>query len=531
MIVNKQNKFKDHKMKNSKVPCRIEWILVIASIILLSACYLYTDLPYTSSGGLRVWNCIAEGTPQLFYWSSYPGVEHSALPYGSEGGSYDFLIYLIFAIYNFPLWIWEKITGYSFIMFYATRLYTKGIILIFSGISAYMIYRIARECKVEKNNAIWAPLIFLTSGIFFATEVTIGGYDIISVAFTLIGIYGYLKDNKASFLGSFAVAIATKLFALWIFIPLLLLKEKKIWKLIAKTVIVLSAVIVPKLYFALASKAYFASQAERVREELGEAASDVVAATATQAYTYMPDAVNDVVAHASVINEALFPSDYTASYTFLSVANFPLIFAVMFSVWIFCFLRKKQTGNREVIYLCALIMGTFMATAKIHPYWGILLVPYLSLILVFRPEKIRENLFLETLMSVGFVMNKAILYYWCFGMSQIERMVNPNYQFSYDPETTNIGKYGIERIFYKLSQKIEIDEVNMAHMFSVLFVVAFVAFLYCNRPEKNEESSIELGDTENFRLRMMWRFAFSLFVGILPMIGLLMYVSPFYWGD
>ena len=128
-------------------------------------------------------------------------------------------------------------------------------------------------------------------------------------------------------------------------------------------------------------------------------------------------------------------------------------------------------------------------------------------------------------------MNKAILYYWCFGMSQIERMVNPNYQFSYDPETTNIGKYGIERIFYKLSQKIEIDEVNMAHMFSVLFVVAFVAFLYCNRPEKNEESSIELGDTENFRLRMMWRFAFSLFVGILPLIGLLMYVSPFYWGD
>lgn len=505
---------------NNEKPLRWEWIILIISIVLFSCCYMYTDLPFSSAAGIRLLNCIAEGNLPMFYWSHYPGVENSVLAAGSTGGAYDVIIYVIFALYNLPLWIWEKITGLSFLLFYPLRVYVKGIIWLFSGVSAYFLYKIAVQCKVKKENAIWAPILFLSSGIFFATEVTIGGYDIISVAFSLLGIYGFLKKNDKCFLVSFGIAVATKLFAFWLFIPLLLLREKKIWKIMLKILFIISFIAIPKAYFTIASRNRMLQQAV---EQSGE--------TVEKAAEKVTSAVNDVIAHSGVINDALFPTDYTATYTFFSIRNLPLVFVGMFAVWICCYLMKSEVKEIEVIYLCALVMSIFIMTVKVHPYWGILLVPYLSLLLVMNPTKIKENMFLELLISVGYVMNKAILYPWGFSMSQIERMIGPQYVFSYDKENTNVARFGVEGLVYELSQKIGISEINIAHIFSSLFVVSLVIFLLLNRPNKIEKETTSIGETEGFRVSMRTRFFFSLFVAVMPIIGLLMYASPYDWGS
>lgn len=512
---------KKEKNENMRKPVKREWMIVIACVLILSCCYLYTDLPFSTAAGLRVWNCIEDGELSLFYWSNYPGVEGSALPDGSSGGAYDFLIYVIFAIYSFPLWIWEKITGLSFIQSVPARVYMKGILWLFSGISAYLLYKIAVYCEVKKENAIWAPILFLSSGIFFAAEVTIGGYDIISVAFSLMGIYAYLKKNDKWFLVSFAVAIATKLFAFWLFIPLLLLREKKIWKLMVKVLLSISSIAIPKAYFAFASKS-------QIIQELESSAAETVYGISNAQDA--PMVINDVIAHSKIIDEALFPTDYTANYTFLSLENMPLVFLGMFVVWIWCYVNKRELEKREIIYLCALVMGIFITTVKVHPYWGILLVPYLILLLLFNPKHIKENLLLETIISVGYVFNKAILYYWCFGMAQIERMVGPNYRFSYDPEEINIGKYGLESIIAKLSEKVGISETNIAHTFSALYVAGIVYFLYYNWPKRVSDEGEFLGDIQGYHKALIMRFAFAIFVGIMPMIGLILYLTPYNWS-
>ena len=48
-------------------------------------------------------------------------------------------------------------------------------------------------------------------------------------------------------------------------------------------------------------------------------------------------------------------------------------------------------------------------------------------------------------------------------------------------------------------------------------------------PEKIEEEKNYIGETDGFRKTMMLRFLCSLLVAILPMIGLLMYISPYSW--
>lgn len=536
-----------HQDRDMRKPLRIEWIVVIISAVLLSCCYLYTDLPFSTSRGLSFWDCVAEGKPALFYFSSYPGVEGSIMPNGSEGGSYDFIIYFIFALYNLPLWIWERLTGFRFLMFYPSRVYIKGIIWLFSGISARLIYKIAIECGTKKENAIWGPILFLSSGLFFLPIVTIGGYDIISVAFSLLGIYGYLKKNNKCFILAFSIAIASKLFALWLFIPLLLVKEKKIWKLILIVLLSLSVIILPKIYFAVGSKAQLAKdfRAEAVENKSTAMDETITASIGTEGnkieeiteaaeqsvkVEQLPMVVNDVIAHSDVINDALFPTDYTAIYTFISLKNLPLVFVGMFFVWILCYLIKRELTGIEVIYLCTLVMSIFVLTVKIHPYWIILLAPYLILVIVLNPVRVKENLFLETVVSVGYVLNKVILYYWCFGMSQIENMLAPNYKFSYDAETVNTAEYGLERIFFKVCEIVGISEQNIAHTFGALFVVGMIMFLYFNFPRRINKKEEDIINGWETRKIMYWRFAFSLFVGCLPIVGLLMYLMPYNWG-
>ena len=231
---------------NKKAPHKIEWILVILAGMILGSLYLYNDIAFTSSCGVKFWNCLFSGKLPIFYWEGYQGAEGSILE-SSMGGSYDFALYFMFALYNFPTWIWEKITGFSFMQFIASREYIKGIVWVFSGICAYLIYKLAEICDVEKEEAKWGALLFLSSAIFFYTEVIMSGYDVISASFTLLGIYGYLKKNNKCFVISFSLAIAMKMFAVWIFIPLVLLKEKRIWRILVYGIEGLIALVVPKV--------------------------------------------------------------------------------------------------------------------------------------------------------------------------------------------------------------------------------------------------------------------------------------------
>lgn len=498
-----KEKMKEKWARTIKKPGKKTWIFMIVAGWILSCCYLYTDMPFTTAGGLNVWTSLFDGKLALFYSTTYPGVPGTELAHSVTGGAYDFLIYVIFAMYNFPIWIWEKITGLSFISFIVTKVYVKGIAWVFSGISAYLVYKIALESGAEKKNAIWAPFFFLTSGLFWCAQVTIVGYDVISTAFGLLGVYGYLKKNKVCFYIGFAVGIATKMFVLWLFIPLLLLQEKKIYKIIGKLFMIVLPIVIPKLYFSIGAK--YAAAGEPISKK-----------------------VNAVIAHSNIIDEALFPSEDIATYTFVSMPNLPLLFVGMFAVWVFCYLVKRELTAYEVIYLCTFVMAYFTMTVKMHPYWCILLAPYIALLMAMNTNRVRANLLLDLMISVGYVCNKAILYFWCLGLLQIHRMIRPTHQFSFE-KGVDYGKYGFERLVYVLSEKIGISELHIAYIFSAVFVAGMVGFLIVNRPGKADitgEVTIEKEKKELYYLRL----AFSLFVGILPMLGLVEYVLPVNWG-
>lgn len=508
---------------NHTRPHRIEWILVVLAGMILGSFYLYSDIADTSACGIKFWTSLFSRRIPLYYYETYVGVKDSILEI-SMGGSYDFALYFVFAIYNFPLWVWEKITGCSFLQFIITKEYIKGIIWVFAGISSYLLYRIALLCEVDKEEAKWCPFLFMTSAVFFYTEVITSGYDIISAAFTLLGIYCFMRNNNKGFILSFAMAIAMKMFAIWIFVPLILIKEKRIWRIIVYGIESISVIAIPKIYFAVASHQYMIKQAvDEAFQTGGQEQVEIVAATASETAGY---ATNGIIAQAeSIINDALFPEGRFLEYTFISINALPLIFLGMFMLWIWCYLYKKELDNRKIIYLCAVAMSIFILTVKIHPYWAIVLIPYLVLIIVFHPERMRDNLLLEGVFSVGYVLNKAVTYYWTCGLNMIEQLTMPQHKFSYGASEMSSSEYGLYYYICRVSERIGISVSNIGYIFKAAAVAGLIMFLYWNYPGRKQDVQVLEVSYEARRKWLFIRFVISCMVGMLPMLGLIVYLT------
>ncbi|MCH5248879.1 MAG: hypothetical protein J1E98_03055 [Lachnospiraceae bacterium] len=468
-----------------------EWIFLIGVVLILASLYLYEDITVTSAKGFTVWSCLFEGKLNSFYNYLYPGVENSYIPNGVSSGAYDFCIYIIFALYNFPMWVWEKFTGYSVFMFFPTRLYVKGIVWLFTAISGYVLHKIALCCGVNRNSAKWCVFLFLSSGFFFYSEVVIGGYDIISVSFTLLGIYGFLVKNHKCFLISFAIAIASKLFALWIFIPLLLLREKRIRYLFLNILGAVSLIVIPKLYFAVSN---------------GQSAAEVLPAESGGA---------SIIAHSNLVNEFLFPQAEFRQ-ALIKLHDMPLIFVGMFIIWILCYFCNRELSCKQIIYLCTVVMSVFVLTSKIHPYWIILLTPYIILTMSFDLHDFDKNAILEILMAFGYVCRMSILWPSCSNLNLIYYMLQPDELLS-DKGIGAGHRYGLNVVLDKLSEMSGISLENISSLFGALFVAALLVFLYQNFPKEKEDST-EI-DYSKVRLYTYLRIVVSVCIGLLPVGG------------
>jgi hypothetical protein len=112
--------------------------------------------------------------------------------------------------------------------------------------SGFLVYRIAKEAGMGVHKAKLCAYAFLTMPIGFFSQFIFGQYDSFTVFFMLLGLLYYYKKNLFRFALFFGIAMTFKYFPLLIFIPLLLLVEKRIihiLKYVALFMIPLAAVI------------------------------------------------------------------------------------------------------------------------------------------------------------------------------------------------------------------------------------------------------------------------------------------------
>lgn len=409
------------KLYKSEKPLKIEWIALICLFAFLFVNFVYFDISFTATNSVNFIDLLLKGEVYRFYELN-PGI------------TYDFLIFIPFSIWNFPLFIISKFTEINIFTQLLPILWVKGMLVVFMLGSSYVLGKIAELFGINNNNKKWIKYLFISSPLLMMALSMFGGYDIISIFFTLLGIYHYIKGNKKSFVLYFSIAICLKLFALFIFIPLVLLKEKNIIKD--------GLYILGGLFFTVIGKLVY-RDAPMYYESISE--------------------FNDKM------ENRLFAS--VISNPFGNISIFFVLF-ILICIFAYCLNAKKEEIKNYAIYICFLVYAVFCTFVFIHSQWAILIVPYTVLIIICNSHRVKENILLDIGFSFALLMILYILQPGVFSQKDLmERML-------LDEIYNNIPTYGNLNILFYL----ELDKY--LPLLNAVMCACLIAFAYINYPTK-----------------------------------------------
>lgn len=381
-----------------------KWILA-GSAVYLFLCllffysFIYNDIIETMRMGIDVWYSLFDGQLNYFYARRTP-VDAIAYPKTVQG-VYDFPIYIVFALWNFPLWIAENFFGVDVFRSPACLMWGKTLLLFASFLIAGALYRLCGTLKMNEKSSLFAVILFLTSNFFMSSVIMMSAYDIVVLYFAILGIDYYFKGDMKKFTFCFMCAIPLKFFALLIFVPLVLLREKRIWRI----ALYLIESVLPILIFRL----FIPCRA--VFEDPSSAAISL----------------GNIFKATELSNLAFL---YTVTYEWpASLSRIYLSLGFWGVLYLVCYFYKPD-GEEKIrkwgIYVCFLTFANLFITCMTHPYWVMLLLPFIVIMMAADRRYIYVNLVLETLMTWGMLLAQMFKFAWCFGSAIVAGMFWPS---------------------------------------------------------------------------------------------------------
>lgn len=270
--------------------------------------------------------------------------------------------YFLFAIWNIPMKLFgivvepEQFADFWVIMWY------KLLPTLFYIGSAVLVYKIALQIGMGSGKSKLCMYTFLTAPIGFFSQFIFGQYDSFTVFFLLLGLLYYFKKNNKLFILFIGLAIPFKLWPLLFFVPLLLLREKNIWKIIGNIILV-------AIPYAVEFVLYYPNEVFR-RYVLGFGAVSYVSASGIDA------------------------GSGTISFVIL--------------LWGFlCACAYFQKPEDEVceakwsLFLCCMVIVALFGLSQWHPQWLLLAMPFFVLT-TFINKKPKFFLAVDILMMIFF---------------------------------------------------------------------------------------------------------------------------------
>ncbi|WP_228389285.1 hypothetical protein [Cumulibacter manganitolerans] len=340
--------------KRVERPGIADWVILAATLVLAYFTFLYGDVKATFEHSFNFLDSLFAGRPQDFYQIA---IDHST--YGHPA-VYDIPIYLIFGIWNLPTYLFYKFGDFDYLNSTPALLWLKLMIVVFALISARLMMSIGRTMGLPAARSKWVAFYFLSSMALFVPVFVTVQYDIISVTFMLAGILAYMQGRTRAFLLWFLAANTLKLFGLFVFIPLVLLREKRLPRAAGQIIVGVLGLLFCRLLYR------------------GNLAFQI----STGGFT------DEMLNRLTV-----------AGFTWQSNITVPLFVVFMVGLTIFAYVKRPVT-ERQVqafaIYVSLAAFLVFCAIVPLNPYWIALVSPFTVLIIFANPRHFTLNSILET---------------------------------------------------------------------------------------------------------------------------------------
>lgn len=303
----------------------IDWILFSFLSLFCFFSFQQGDISHTVSSSFTYLN------GYIFNFYSH----NLTLPY-IVGNNYMPSTYILFAIWNIPMKLFFGMDGSNSNLYLIW--YNKILTTIFYIFSSIVIFYICKALKFDNKKSKIAMFMWISTPIAMFSQFIFGQYDIFTLFFTLLGIYYYLKDNNFKFILFFGIALTFKYFPLFVFIVLLLHKEKNIFKIIKSCIFVTIPFIIELLIY-----------------------------------------INDSGFKTGVLGFG------ATSYVFnLNIpSSYFIDIKVLLFAWIllcaFIYLNNKDLFEQKVFYYLSLLSFILFGLSLWHPQWVLFITPFLVL--------------------------------------------------------------------------------------------------------------------------------------------------------
>lgn len=320
-------------------------------------------------------------------------------------------------------------------------LFVKVQHLVLIGGTAACIYHICNALGREKEEAKNGILYFISGTSFLYYALAIGQMEIYVVFFSTLGILYWIKKEHKKFLLCFAIAIPIKMFALLIFFPLLLIREKRIWKIIIDLLAGCSIWIILKVVFH-ANDAYRISVAEPNQRMF----------------------------------DSIFANQLPGGNTILSAIPIFLLIYVLICICVF-FMNDEKHENFFAIYLPFVVYATLFSFIGHYPYWMVLITPFLPLLMIYDPQKKNGNLLIASIVGICYNMTVVFGHRWAF--SSIEDIDTSFVPLLFEKRELSEIAYGeVAQVFHNSFVE------KMVPAFTAFYVAGFLWLIIYNLPLK-----------------------------------------------
>ena len=283
------------------------------------------------------------------------------------------IFYWIFALWNIPLKLLgliPEVTSQTWMHPTVIQtVWSKCLLAVFFFAAVRLVSDIARQiCSKSASylglqNESLPGILFATSPIAIFAIFIFGGYDIFAVFFMLLGLRAYFSKDFKWFVVWFSVAISFKYFAAFAYLPLVLIIEKRLIRLVMYGVL---GLVVTAIQFAL----YWHS--------------DVFTAQIFGLAT-AKTAGNGINIRLLVAN-----TFYLGMCAFLYFSKFN-------------FNEDSAKWQQRAITVCMLSYALLFSWVLWHPQWIILITPFIALSYLFIRNQ-KTMLFIEILGYIGFAV-------------------------------------------------------------------------------------------------------------------------------
>ncbi len=445
-------------------------------LLLLLISHCYNDILVTTRHGMDFWKILFDGDFLQFYNINRVASGNDSYT-GVQGCAYNILVYIVFAIWNFPLYLVDFFTNIEPMNNIFCIIWAKLLVATAFFASAYLLVQILKELNISEKMQQMATMLYLSSALMLGSIFIVGGYDILSVCIMLLGFLAYLKKKHKWFLFWFSIAICFKYFALFALVPLLLLRQKKVLLLMRDGLLSLVIYALTSIPFTL------------VGSTQGGLASSLF---------FTVFGAQDGIFH-----------------------WFVLAYGVVCIVAYMTQSDDLAYENQVAIWLVFGAYASFFGLCNAYPYWVVYLIPFMVMLIANNAGNYRINILLETVGTIALLAHYYLYYWWCyFGVtlnSMLWKYVTPDL-LNHPDSWVQLGQQS------ELLQLLVGKGSGFCPMFRAAFILACVALAYFNFPKKEQMQKATQFTVEYDVFILRW--IGMLGVVLIPIVVML--VAPFF---